>query len=443
MKGKSISIRKQEGLALILALLLMFVLVILGVTGFSNTHVQERSAKNAHTQTIAFEAASAGANNAINFFDANHDLGPDEDCGATGHEGWDEPTDWVDVGSIGQASLKQRLYCLADSYPCSAEEEDEGLCTSEDRPARSQLFVLSRGEVTIDGKVVAQRDIEVRLEVGSSGTAGDGCAALCFPACEMGPLDFPTSNAFQVDGAGGPAITAGCPAGAEDIRDAIRDNRIGNYIGGISSASPGSPWDDVGETEQFRLNLLAAAQAAQGAGTCQTGCYLAPVTGNTYVDNGNTDYGSVADPQITYIAGNVDFGGNISGAGILVVNGDLIWNGTPDFKGLIIVLGGDYIVDGGGTGGNHAGSVVILNALGAVGDVFGEATFDHTGGGTAEYNFSCTALWSAWDLLDPTGQEMWAPECDAGPENPYQAGPEELVIASWRENVGWRDDMVE
>jgi hypothetical protein len=439
MKGKSISIRKQEGLALILALLLMFVLVILGVTGFSNTHVQERSAKNAHTQTIAFEAASAGANNAINFFDANHDLGPDEDCGATGHEGWEDPTDWVDMGSVGGASLKQRMYCLADAYPCSAEEEDEGLCTSEDRPARSQLFVLSRGEVTIDNKVVAQRDIEVRLEVGSNGAAGDGCAALCFPSCEMGPLDFPTSNAFRVDGDGGPAITAGCQSAADDIRDAIRDNRIGNYIGGIASASPGSPWDSVSDTEQFRLNLLAAAQLAQGAGTCQTGCYLAPVTGNTVVDNGNTSYGSVADPQITYVAGNADFGGNITGAGILVVNGDLIWNGTPKFEGLIIVLGGDYIVDGGGTGGNHAGSVVILNALGAVGEEFGEATFDNTGGGTAEYNFDCTALWAAWDLLNPSGQDMWSPECDTGPANPYQAGPEELVIASWRENVGWRD----
>jgi hypothetical protein len=422
----------------------MFVLVVLGVAGFSNTHVQERSAGNAQLQTLAFQAASAGANNAINFFDANHDLGVDELCGSTGHTGWydgGEPvfSDWVEMGTVGGASLKQRLYCLADAYPCSSEEEDAGICTSSDRPPRSQLFVLSRGEVTIDSKVVAQRDIEVRLEVGSDGGAGDGCGALCFPACDMGTLDFPNSNSFQVDGGGGPAITAGCQDGADDIRDAIRDNRIGNYIGGIAAAAPGSPWDSVAEVEQFRLNLRSSALAAHAAGTCQTGCYLSGGDGVPYVDNGNSDYGSVADPQITYVEGNADFGGNISGAGILVVNGNLAWNGTPDFQGLIIVLGGEFLIDGGGTGGNHAGSVVLINALEAIGDEFGEASFDNTGGGTAEYTFSCTALWAAHGLLDESGQELWSPECDTAPQNPYEAGPDELIIASWRENVGWRD----
>jgi hypothetical protein len=437
----NVSKHKQQGVALVLSLLLLFVLLVLGVAGFSNTHIQERSAGNARLQTLAFEAASAGANNAINFFDANHDLGEDELCGATGHEGWEDATDWVSLGSVGSdaqsATLRQRMYCLADAYPCAGKEEDEGLCTSEDRPPRSQLFVLSRGEVTIDGDVVAQRDVEVRLEVGNPGGGpGDGCSAICFPSCELGEVAFPTSNAFKVDGNGEPAITAGCQGAADDITDAIRSNRIGNYNGGIEFASPGSPWDSVGDVEQFRLNLQAAAAAAQSAGTCQTACAL---TGSPYIDNGNSDYGSVGDPQITYVEGNAEFGGNVSGAGILVVNGNLSWNGTPPFNGLILVLGGTFEVIGGGTGGDHGGSVVLLNALGAVSDVFGAANADFTGGGTALYQFDCTALWAAHALLDESGQGMWSPECNVGPASVYQAGPDELVIASWRENIGWRE----
>jgi hypothetical protein len=434
----------QQGIALILSLLLLFVMLILGIAGFSNTHIQERSAGNARLQTLAFEAASAGANNAINFFDTHRELGDDELCGATGHEGWESATDWVDMGNVGSgdntATLRQRMYCLADAYPCSVAEEDEGLCTSEDRPPRSQLFVQSRGEVTIDGDVVAQRDVEVRLEVGNpGGGVGDGCTAICFPSCEIDSVAFPTSNSFQVDGNGEPAITAGCQAAANDITAAIRDNRIGNYDGGIEFATPGAPWDSVSSVEQFRLNLQAAAAAAQGAGTCQTSCVLSGTDGDPYVDNGNSDYGSVGDPQITYVEGNAEFGGGISGAGILVVNGNLAWNGTPNFQGLILVLGGTYEVIGGGTGGDHGGSVVLLNAVGAEGDEFGATTADFTGGGTALYQFDCSALWAAHDLLDEAGQEMWSPECDVGPENVFQAGPPELVIASWRENIGWRE----
>jgi len=431
---------KQQGIALILSLLLLFVLVVLGVAGFSNTHIQERSAGNARLQTLAFEAASAGANNAINFFDENREAGEDELCGATDHEGWEDPTEWVDMGAIGEgadsATLRQRMYCLRDEYPCTAEDEAEGICTEEDRPPKSQLFVQSRGEVTIDGDVVAQRDVEVRLEVGSPGGGpGDGCTAICFPGCSTGTLNFPNSNRFQVNGNGEPAITAGCPTAADNINSAIRSSRIGNYIGGVAHAEPGSPWDSPDNVELFRLNLEASAQAAQAAGTCQAFCHRA----SGITDNGNTAYGSVANPQITYINGNVSFGGSISGAGILVVNGNLSWNGTPNFKGLILVLGGNFNPIGGGTGGDHGGSVVVVNALGASGDDFGAAGLNFTGGGAALYKFDCTALWNARELLNDDGQEMWSPECNVGPETVYQAGPPEIVIASWRENIGWRE----
>ncbi len=432
---KSINVSRQHGVALLLGLIMLMVMTVLGISGFQNSHIQERSAGNARLQSVAFEAASAGTSNAINFFDANHDLGPDQLCGTLNHEGWDAPTDWVDMGYVGEARLKQRMYCLADSYPCTVDDGSD----CDIRPPRSQLFVLSRGEVFSGDSVVAMREIEVRLDIGNIGGSGDGCGAICFPTCSPGTMNFPMSNAFQVDGNGGFAVTGGCQSMTDAILSGISGNRVGNYRGGISTSTPGAPWNSTESVEAFRTNIETSAMTAQAnTGECQTLCY-AP---GDHTDIGNSTYGTEADPQITYIEGDAMFGGGISGAGIMFVNGSLSWSGTPDFKGLIVTLGGNFSIDGGGLGGDHAGTVVILNAEGGGVDAdFGPSGFGNTGGGTALYKFNCDALWAAHGLLDVNGQGMWSPECDSGPASPYDAGPGELIVASWRENIGWRDEF--
>ena len=129
----------QSGVALIVSLLLLFIMILLGVSSFSNSHVQERSANNIRLQALAFEAASAGASNAIDFVTSyedhvyDPDVPPTDDlCGEYGHPGWIDadgnpvPTGWVEMGTVGDAQLRQRMYCIADEFP------DTGL-----RPARS------------------------------------------------------------------------------------------------------------------------------------------------------------------------------------------------------------------------------------------------------------------------------------------------------------------
>lgn len=67
--------------------------------------------------------------------------------------------------------------------------------------------------------------------------------------------------------------------------------------------------------------------------------------------NGNTVFGTEAAPQITYFdnADEVTFAnGTASGAGIMIVRGNLNINGGLDFKGLVIVLG-DTTVSGDAT----------------------------------------------------------------------------------------------
>ncbi|MBT8040495.1 MAG: hypothetical protein KJN78_09645 [Gammaproteobacteria bacterium] len=462
---------RQRGVALILSLLLLFILTLVAVSSFTSSHVQERAASNNRLQTMAFEAAAAGANNAIEFFMTNVEAdAPDTLCGRKDHLGWDEPTEWRYVTyDVDGVRLQQRMYCLNDEYPCGPGEVG---CVTGARPPRSQLFVASRGTVEPTlGDVVAFREVEVRITRRNDTYLVEGCGAICFPACEaqmvdgpgnQGPepaIDFPSSNVFTVDGDGGPAVTTGrdCPdSGLLDaILDDLNSSRLGNYDGGIHQSDPGQPWDDPNTTDRFREQIRVQAEAGLGGdlliGPGYPGYVEGGEHGGVFTDLGNTEYGTYPGGEtITYIQGDLVMGGNISGAGIMMVEGNISWNGTPDYKGLIVTLGGTYTIDGGGVGGNHAGSVVVLNnnnetGCGATNSCsdFGAISWQNTGGGTAEYNWDCDALTAAFELVYPTdfdADPLWGFDCERGPATLFET-PAELVIASWRENIGWREEF--
>lgn len=466
---------RQNGVVLVVGLLLLLVMTIIAVGAMSSTHMQERMAGNARTQAMALETAAAGASSTLEWFLAD----PQQDafnarvdangrtCGVTGHRGWYDGTSPVTVPAtwgggadeiINGVELRRMMYCLAEELQSGAF------------PNRSQFFVANRADVMVDGARVATRTVEVRIDLPAGAPPpGDGCGALCFPGCPASvDADFPPAasgggNAFSVDGGDGAAITAGCQSYAESLRRAIRRQELGAYSGvcpagtttcPVASGAAGSPWDNADDINAFRDHLRVLAIAARDAGC--SNCYSdAPL----FTDNGNTTYGTKyvkatetdpaipGNPQITFFEGDIEMGGNISGAGIMVVNGDLKWNGTPGFQGLLIVLGGTYDTSGGGRGGQpFGGSVVILNVnencqpSESNNSCFGDVTAEFTGGGNASYNFDCDALWHMRrTLLGPDEEEgLWQPECQAPgavSEPPGAAIPQ---IVSWRENLGWR-----
>lgn len=437
----------QRGVVLVVGLLLLLVMTIVAVASLSSTHMQERMAGNARTQALAFQLASTGAASSLEFYAAQELAGglPDTDCGTRDHPGWVDAdgdpvlTAWVTAPNddlIQGTRLRQRIYCLQVEYPDGQRE------------LKSHPFVLSRGEVvSSDNTVVAQRDIEVRLDFGATPPGDPDCTALCFPYCASGDsLRFPTSNAFKVDGEGSPAITTGTLECADAITGAIRSNRIGNYDGGIAGTDTdaddtlGYPWGSPTDVNNFRNALLAFAN---GTATIPSG-YSAELIPGDLTASGNRVFGTTSEPQITYIAGDADMAGNVSGTGILVVEGDLQWNGTPEFQGLILVLGGGFEVYGGGQGGDPAGSLTVLNLFGADGETprndeagFGSIDLDFRGGGTALYRYDCLLLQglaTGLGLGDENGG--WYPSCDSAGSGVSTPGTRR--IASWRENLGWR-----
>jgi len=67
------------------------------------------------------------------------------------------------------------------------------------------------------------------------------------------------------------------------------------------------------------------------------------VTDSSTKVNGNQSYGTTAAPQITHLTASggvtIKANGNVTGAGILIVESDLTIQGNLDFKGLVLVRG--------------------------------------------------------------------------------------------------------
>jgi hypothetical protein len=66
--------------------------------------------------------------------------------------------------------------------------------------------------------------------------------------------------------------------------------------------------------------------------------------------------GSTATPEFTFVNGNCTLDG---GAGLLIVTGNLVMNGNPNFNGIVLVLGNGYMERDGAGNGNILGTTYV------------------------------------------------------------------------------------
>jgi Tfp pilus assembly protein PilX len=220
-------------------------------------------------------------------------------------------------------------------------------------------------------------------------TPPPGALSLDGPGQPANIFSQPSSNKYYVNGtdgsapSGSPPAKAGCtpnqpaaPAigtsatGVTNIDANLLGppNRSDHYTG--STASPAV----VDETTQLSTTMYAnpstlnnlVSMLANGADYTLNSCSM---NGNTY--NGNSSactppaqgLGTTANPQITYVNGDFNMG-NASGAGVLVVTGDLNVNGNGQFTGLVLVVGQGVMNVNGGGNGTFYGSMFIANTNG-------------------------------------------------------------------------------
>jgi hypothetical protein len=112
--------------------------------------------------------------------------------------------------------------------------------------------------------------------------------------------------------------------------------------------------------------------------------------GRYYTTGAPPDIGSPTEPKLTFVNGDLSLSQNMgTGAGILVVTGNLDVDGNYSFNGLVLALGAGTITRSGGGGGLIGGAMIVARFdRYAIGDPFLAPTFNTSGGGnsTVEYN---------------------------------------------------------
>lgn len=357
---------RQAGVALVLSLLILLVLTVVGVAAMNSTIMQERMAGNASTQADVFEMSSEGVTRSLELFNDNgaafefgdYNLSCGQvfgvaspDSSSDGAQAWGFPRDgsWYQPPDnvSGNTKLEQRMYCCR-----SWEEVDDGSGSTIWVESPSKLYALNRATFmggADNSESLAMREIEVEL---AEAEPDDPTCAICSPG-DVNSVTGANSKQFSVNGSCGAAIVTDSAADAGVFKGGIPQNRINNYAGGIVDDAMGEPWNRPAALAEFVFWMKL------GLDLDVPGMYV----DGDYSDSGTTVYGEFGNaanpPQIIYIDGDAKFGGNISGAGILIVREKLTWGGTPDFDGLIIALGG-FATDGAGTG-EPDGSIVITN----------------------------------------------------------------------------------
>ncbi len=191
-------------------------------------------------------------------------------------------------------------------------------------------------------------------------------------------------NAFLIDGndhkldgtplSGGAvpgiATAIGSPAGTNKtlLLSQIPSKSYDQIIGKDTSPSIG---------EQAGVDLATIFNSLKAAKTVT-------LTPGTY---SNSTMGTLANPEFTYVSGDLQLSGNGTGAGALVVEGSVTFTGQFDFKGIVVVLG-DIRLTGGGAGVHVYGSVLAGESFTAVDTTSSDVTLS----GNADVYYSSEAI---------------------------------------------------
>lgn len=158
------------------------------------------------------------------------------------------------------------------------------------------------------------------------------------------------------------------------------------------------------KTAQLAMGTLPSwLQSADGARSFLNDMQLVSRSLGRYYTSFSGTSGSVTSPVVTFVNGNAVLDG---GAGLLIVTGDLILNGNPSFKGIILVLGEGSINRNGGGNGNIYGSIYVAKfarswpaSENGQPHPFLAPTFNTNGGGNADLRYDSNWVQKAKDSL--------------------------------------------
>jgi len=301
------ALTNERGATLVFTILVLFTLLSLTVASLLATTSDLKISGNYQTGTQALLAAESGI---LHAQESINEVGVVSSCQTEIVSNWNSIFTTTPVTIQGYPLL---------SYTVTAADDVTD-------PA-GHMILTAAGHAPNE----SQRTIQARLATDSVFSPG----AIYLPGDNVTP-NF-NGDSFLIDGHdtnldGSPNPSGDVPgigARAQDsvdaVTDAISQGQADNVIG-QGGSTPNVKLTNSFTTTQLLNQIIPSILSTAG------------VVSNPAL-TGNDTFGTQASPQITHFSGDVTINGNLSGFGILVVDGGLTISGSSTFTGLIIVQG--------------------------------------------------------------------------------------------------------
>jgi hypothetical protein len=388
---------RQQGAVLVIGMILLLVLTVIGVTMMTSTTQDEKLSGNTKRGSDAFMAAEAGTHASVDMMCREYIEGsavgekylcdgpkkeadgvnPPEwfyySCKDSDNDGQDELFD-ADGNRVAAAAVLISTEEFNAGSTFNVEYSDingDGWadCAPKMQNGISLEAVESMSLLSVGNQTNSERMIH--YNIGHSGAGGDASWPAVFvnddPEDPQCIFDFGPSAAYLYDGKGGPALSTNSQACADDIRDA--DTSDGQLVGGVIANNPAPDFTAPGGLRNFYEALIASDRTQnvypdppKNANKGVEPVDLSKVTGLSLGDTGDADDANDYDEmEVIIVHGDVNMPGNLSGSGVLVITGSASFGGTPNWDGLVFVLGGHVDIGGGGTTNGLDGSLIVSN----------------------------------------------------------------------------------
>ncbi len=154
-------------------------------------------------------------------------------------------------------------------------------------------------------------------------------------------------NDYNIDGSAGPnpplpGIGVSNATDSAFVIDSLKP-KITNDIKGAGGVPSVYTTPDTTNWDEITQNFIFAADTTVTSGTFSQGTF-----------------GTMTNPEITYVNGDVTLSGNATGSGVMIVNGDLNMSGNFTFYGILIVYGKSQITTKVTGGAGIYGSAIIV-----------------------------------------------------------------------------------
>jgi hypothetical protein len=390
----------EKGAALITAVLLSMLLLAAGGTLVLTSTMTGITARDSTAEMQSYYAAEAGIARTLEVLRGNVDSNPSGTrasfknvvCSKTL---WTNTSGgYVNVASDG--STRFQVTSIVDP-----DNTDPDACTKASYKPR-ELVIQVRGlgpnNSQKDMEVVVDRytlDYPVKAVVTLPNGSGD---ALPF---NLGGSNVTSTSGIDLDGGDSLAAFAINNADYNTVNNVIDGcNADGtNCSGSGPNVTPGDPMVlNSGNTPNFLSSVSTARQFLYGS----EGMMNTAINQGRYFSTGAAAIASTAglgannpDGVLTFVDGDFTLGpGNPTGQGTLIVTGNLTLDGNFNWNGVIMVLGEGHVYRSGGGNGNIYGAMFVAKfaKTGADTDVFGAPTFDTSGGGTSNIQYSSSAV---------------------------------------------------